>query len=135
MLDYSKIKKVATDLHPGTGEEWFKKDSFITRYHLGTYDLDNELRVLNRAVMTYMTYSDFTEEEAKEAKNLLFFINDLTEVVNYIRRTQEAYEKAIEESQVKQCSICGSRESFGMIKVDGEEEYHCWPDCKETVVV
>jgi hypothetical protein len=98
MLDFSKIKKVATNLHPSTGEQWFKKDSLITRYHLGTHDLDEQLRVLNRAAMTYMTYSDFTEEEAKEAKNLLFFINDLTEVINYIRRTQEPFEETLENN-------------------------------------
>jgi Na+/phosphate symporter len=96
MLDYSKIKKVATQLHPKTGEEWFKKDSFITRYHLGTYDLDNELRVLNRAVMSYMTSNELTEDEKKEARNLLFFINDMTEITNYIRRTQELFEETLE---------------------------------------
>jgi Na+/phosphate symporter len=96
MLDYSKIKKVATKLHPGTGEEWFKKDSLMTRYHLGTYDLDNELRVLNRAVMSYMTSNELTEDEKKEARNLLFFINDMTEITNYIRRTQQLYEETLE---------------------------------------
>jgi adenylate kinase family enzyme len=48
----------------------------------------------------------------------------------YCWEIEKTSEGMLKESNLT-CAICGSDESFGLVKVDGEEEYHCWPDCKE----
>lgn len=110
MLDFSKMKKVADDLYsPGKAEDWFKRDSLLIRYHLGVYDLDEELRILNRVVMNYLVSERFTDhacaEEKKDNKALPLLINDLTEIINYIRRTQSIYEETVKDAELVTC-VC-----------------------------
>jgi hypothetical protein len=136
MISYEKMKNAIDKHNVKSIEDYHKIDSYVVRYNLGVYDLDEQLRILNRAVLAYLTSDKFLQDaskyERKEANILPHFLNDLTEVVNHVRRTQEAYEDMMEKSIEKECSICGSKESFGMVKVDGENEYHCWPSCKEA---
>ena len=109
MPDYKKIREVIDNSNPTTIEEFLRKDSYVIRYFLGVYDLDSFMRVLNLAIMTYLTSDDFFEciDEKKKncAKILPDLMNDLTEVSIYIKDTQEHYEKCLDYGDVKTCCL------------------------------
>jgi exonuclease VII small subunit len=94
MISYEKMKNAIDKHNVKSIEDYQKLDSYVVRYNLGVYDLDEQLRILNRAVMAYLTSDKFLQDaskyERKEANILPHFLNDLTEVVNYVRRTQDS---------------------------------------------
>jgi exonuclease VII small subunit len=107
MISYEEMKNAIDKNNVKSIEDYQKLDSYVMRYNLGVYDLDEQLRILNRAVMAYLTSDKFLQDaskfERKEANILPHFLNDLTEVMNHVRRTQEAYEDIMQESRPKKC--------------------------------
>ncbi len=107
MISYEKMKNAIDKHNVKSIEDYHKLDSYVVRYNLGVYDLDEQLRILNRALMVYLTSEKFLQDAGKyernEANILPHFLNDLTEVVNYIRRTQDQYENMMKEQ--KTCCI------------------------------